>query len=44
VATCRRADKRGLLDGAGNEPQLQKVAGRVLLEMIRRGQVRDPRG
>jgi Putative lumazine-binding len=44
VATCRRADKRGLLDSLGNEPELEKIAGRVLLEMIRRGQIRDPRG
>jgi hypothetical protein len=43
AATCRRADREGLLDRSGSEPQLQKIAGEVLLEMIERGQVRDPR-
>jgi hypothetical protein len=44
VATCRRADQRGLLDSPGQEPELQKIAGQVMLQMIRRGQIRDPRG
>jgi Domain of unknown function (DUF4878) len=44
VETCRRADEQGLLDESGNEPQIQQIAGQVLLKMVRRGQVRDPRG
>jgi Putative lumazine-binding len=43
VETCARADAQGLLDGSGNEPELQRIAGRVLLGMVRSGQVRDPR-
>jgi len=44
VETCRRADQEGLLDETGNEPRIQRIAGRVLLRMVRSGQVRDPRG
>jgi hypothetical protein len=44
VATCRRADRRGLLDSPGHEPELRRIAGQVMLEMIRRDQIRDPRG
>jgi hypothetical protein len=44
VATCRRADQRGLLDSPGHEAELRKIAEQVMLEMIRRGQIRDPRG
>jgi hypothetical protein len=44
VETCRRADEQGLLDESGNEPEMQRIAGQVLLKMVRSGQVRDPRG
>jgi hypothetical protein len=43
VETCRRADEQGFLDESGNKPQIQRIAGQVLLKMVRRGQVRDPR-
>jgi hypothetical protein len=42
--TCGRADEHGLLDESGNEPEMQRIAGQVLLKMVRSGQVRDPRG
>jgi hypothetical protein len=43
VATCRKADAQGLLDGSEPGPELQKIAGEVLLSMVKSGQVRDPR-
>lgn len=43
VQTCRRAYDQGVLDEPGNEAELQRIAGRVLLRMVRSGQVRDPR-
>jgi hypothetical protein len=43
VETCGRADEQGLLDGEGNEPELERIAGRVILEMVQSGQIRDPR-
>jgi hypothetical protein len=43
VATCRRADAKGLLEGAEPGPEFEKIAGRVILRMVRSGQIRDPR-
>jgi hypothetical protein len=43
VATCRKADAKGLLNGAEPGPELQEIAGEVILSMVQRGQIRDPR-
>jgi hypothetical protein len=43
VGVCRGADRQGLLDESGNEPEIQRIAGQVVLRMIRSGQIRDPR-
>ena len=43
VEVCRRADRRGLLDGSRPGEALKRVAGNVILEMVDRGQIRDPR-
>ena len=42
--TCERADGHGLLSGEANRAELQRIAGRVLVELIRSGRIRDPRG
>ena len=43
MATCREADAKGLLDGREPGAELQEIAGRVILRMVKRGQIRDPR-
>ena len=43
VATCKEADAKGLLNGEKPGPELQKIAGEVILRMVERGQIRDPR-
>jgi hypothetical protein len=43
VGTCRGADRRGLLDRSGSKPQIARIAGQVILRMVRSGQIRDPR-
>jgi hypothetical protein len=42
-ATCRDAEAKGLLKGGDTGPALRAVAGQVILRMVDRGQIRDPR-
>jgi hypothetical protein len=44
--TCRRADRQGILtEGGGKAEQrvFNRIAGRVITEMVERGQIREPR-
>lgn len=46
VETCRRADREGILTEGGGEAEqraFNRIAGRVVAQMIERGQIREPR-
>jgi hypothetical protein len=43
VATCGKADAKDLLNGDEPGVELQRIAGEVMMRMIERGQIRDPR-
>lgn len=43
VETCRIAVERGLADDAGDQEAFNRIAARVILRMVRSGQIRDPR-
>jgi hypothetical protein len=46
VETCRRADRQGVLtEGSGEAVQraFNRIAGRVIAQMVERGQIREPR-
>jgi hypothetical protein len=46
VETCRRADRQGIPVEAGGEAvqrTFNRIAGRVIAEMVRRGQIAEPR-
>jgi hypothetical protein len=41
--TCRQAEAQGLLSGPGHQAAFNRIGGRVILRMVRRGQIRQPR-
>jgi hypothetical protein len=43
VAVCRKADAKDLLNGEPPGTELRDIAGQVMLRMVDRGQIRDPR-
>jgi hypothetical protein len=46
VETCRRADRQGILTEDGGEAEqraFNRIAGRVIVEMAERGQIRELR-
>jgi hypothetical protein len=46
VEMCRRADRQGVLTEDGGEAEqraIKRIAGRVIMEMAKRGQIREPR-
>ena len=41
--TCARAGEQGLLSEDADRAALERIAGRVMLKMVRQGRIRDPR-